>query len=297
MNRKPFITCAVTGGGGGAFKSPLVPVTPEEIANDVLAVAEAGAAIAHVHVREPDTKKPSRRTDLYAEVVERVRARNRSIILNLTGGMGGDLDVGAGADPFAFGPETDLVNATERLVHVQALRPDICTLDCGSYNASAGSLVYISTSDQIRQGAAHIRSLGVRPELELFDLGQVRFVLEMMDQGHFDAPTMIQFCLGVPYGAPADTVGMKAMADMVRGHDVIWSGFGVGPMQLPMVAQAVLLGGNVRVGLEDNIYLRRGVFATNVDLVGRAVTIIEAMGADVMGAEATRDLLGLPMRD
>lgn len=292
MNNEVFITCAVTGAGDGYLKNPHVPITPVAIADDVLAVGSAGAAIAHIHVRDPDTGKGSRRTDLYAEVVERVRSKNKTIILNLTAGMGGDLDVGHG-DPLAFGADTDLIGPMERLVHVDALRPEICTLDCGSYNVGPGNLVYISTSDQIRRGAEQIRALGVRPELEVFDLGHFRFVLELLEGGVIDKPAMVQFCLGVPYGAPADTASMKVLADMARERDLIWSAFGVGRMQLPMVAQAVLLGGNVRVGLEDNIYLRRGEPATNIGLVQRAVTIIQAMGASVMGPERCREHLAL----
>lgn len=292
MNQDVFITCAVTGAGQGPRKNPHVPVTPAQIAADVLAVAEAGATIAHVHVRNPETTEGSRDTALYTEVLQRVRDRNKSIIVNFTAGMGGDLEIGA-ANPLIPGPGTDLVSQEERLVHVDRLRPDICTLDCGSYNVGEGNLVYVSTVDQIRRGAELIRTYGVKPELEVFDLGHLDLVMKLISEGAFAAPPMIQFCLGVSYGAPATTTAMKAMADAVRNLDVVWSAFGVGRMQMPMVAQAVLLGGNVRVGLEDNIWLERGVPATNVALVQRARTIIEAMGARVMSLSATRDRLGL----
>jgi uncharacterized protein (DUF849 family) len=292
MNTEVFVTCAVTGAGDGHKKSPLVPITPAAIAAEVLEAAKAGAAIAHIHVRDPETGEGSRRTELYAEVLERVRAENREVIVNMTAGMGGDLVLGAD-DPLRTAPGTDLIGQMERLVHVETLRPDICTLDCGSYNVGGGNLVYISTSDQIRRGAQRIRELGVRPELEVFDLGHLAFVLELIDEGAFAGAPMIQFCLGVPYGAPAEPGALKAMADMVRGRDVIWSAFGVGRMQLPMVAGAVLFGGNVRVGLEDNLYLSRGVKATNAQLVERAVRIIEAMGARVMSSVETRDRLNL----
>lgn len=292
MNQDVFITCAVTGAGPGPRKNPHVPVTPAQIAADVLAVAEAGAAIAHVHVRDPRTAEGSRDTELYAEVLQRVRDRNQSIIVNFTAGMGGDLEF-ASVNPLVPGPGTDLVTQEERLVHVDRLRPDICTLDCGSYNVGEGNLVYVSTVDQIRRGAGLIRSYGVKPELEVFDLGHLDLVVKLIGEGAFDAPPMIQFCLGVSYGAPATTTAMKAMADAVQGLDVVWSAFGVGRMQMPMVAQAVLLGGHVRVGLEDNIWLEKGVPATNVALVQRARTIIEAMGARVMSVSATRDRLGL----
>ena len=292
MNREAFITCAVTGAGGGPQKNPNVPVTPTQIADDVLAVAKAGAAIAHIHVRDPETTEGSRETALYAEVIERVRAENTDIIINTTAGMGGDLVFGD-ETPLPAQPGSDLVSQKERLTHVEALRPDICTLDCGSYNVGEGNLVYISTSEQIREGAALIKQLGVKPELEIFDLGHLDFVCKLIREGAFDGPVMLQFCLGVNFGAPATPAAMKMMADMVRGLDVVWSAFGVAQMQLPMVAQSILLGGNVRVGLEDNIWLERGVPATNVELVNRARTIIETMGGSVMDVTATRAKLGL----
>jgi uncharacterized protein (DUF849 family) len=292
MNHDVFITCAVTGAGAGPKKNPHVPVTPEQIANDVLAVADAGAAIAHVHVRDPKTTEGSRDTALYAEVLERVREKNRDVIVNMTAGMGGDLVLSAD-DPLKAAPGTDLVTQAERLVHVDALRPDICTLDCGSYNVGEGHLVYISTTEQIRTGAKMIRGFGVKPELEVFDLGHLSLVVKLMDEGQFEPPPMIQFCLGVDFGAPATTTSMKAMADAVSGRNIVWSAFGVGRMQMPMVAQAVLLGGNVRVGLEDNIWLAKGVPATNVQLVQQAKSIIESLGARVMSPAATRDKLSL----
>jgi len=292
LKKQVFITCAVTGAGAGPHKNPFVPVTPEEIADDVLAVAAAGASIAHIHVRDPKTKEGSRDTALYAEVIERVRAKNTEVIINTTGGMGGDLVIGSD-DPFDFGADSDLVSQKARLVHVSALRPDISTLDCGSYNVGEGNLVYVSTAEQIREGARLIREMGVKPELEVFDLGHLDFVIKLIKEGAFDGPVMIQFCLGVNFGAPATPGAMKAMADAVAGLDVIWSAFGVAQMQLPMVAQAVLLGGNVRVGLEDNIWLGHRVPATNVDLVNRARTIIEAMGGSIMDAAQTREELGL----
>lgn len=292
MNRKVFITCAVTGAGGGPKKNPHVPVTPEEIANDVLAVAEAGASIAHVHVRDPETTEGSRDTALYEEVIDRVRAKNTEIIINTTAGMGGDLVINSD-NPLVSDPGTDLVSQVERLEHVNKLRPDICTLDCGSYNVGEGNLVYISTSEQIREGARLIREYGVKPELEVFDLGHLDFVVKLIKEGVFDGPVMIQFCLGVSFGAPATTAVLQTMVDMVRDYKVIWSAFGVAAMQLPMVAQAALLGGNVRVGLEDNIWLERNIPATNVELVNRARTIIESMGGSIMNPDDTRRKLGL----
>ncbi|WP_179381722.1 BKACE family enzyme [Jannaschia marina] len=289
---KTFITCAVTGAGDGPKRSTHVPVTPGEIAVSALAAADAGAAIVHLHVRDPDTGEGSRDDDLYAQVVERIRDQNKQVIINLTAGMGGDAVFGTD-DPLPLLEGTDLVGPSIRLSHVDKLRPEICTLDCGSYNVGNSNLVYISTSEYIRLGAEDIRRLGVRPELEVFDLGHLRYALKLLQDGVFHAPAMIQFCLGVPYGAPADTTAMKAMADMVRDHDVIWSAFGVGRDQLRMVAQAVLLGGHVRVGLEDNLYLKRGVPARNEQLVSKASNIINTLGGEVMSPSEARELLGL----
>ncbi|MEM6411893.1 MAG: 3-keto-5-aminohexanoate cleavage protein [Pseudomonadota bacterium] len=289
---KTFITCAITGAGDGPKRSPLVPVAPDEIADSALAAAEAGAAIVHLHVRDPETGDGTRDDGLYRQVVEKIRNRNRDVIINLTAGMGGDAVFG-GEDPLPLQDGTDLIGPTARLSHVEELRPDICTLDCGSYNVGDGNVVYVSTTEYIRAGAEQIRQLGVRPELDVFDLGHLRFSLKLLLDGVFDAPAMIQFCLGVPYGAPADTAAMKIMADMVRDQDVIWSAFGVGRDQLRMVAQAVLLGGHVRVGLEDNLYLKRGVPARNEQLVAKAADIIDTLGGAVMSPEETRDLLGL----
>ncbi|MDH3671341.1 MAG: 3-keto-5-aminohexanoate cleavage protein [Gammaproteobacteria bacterium] len=294
--QKTFITCAVTGAGDGPKKSPHVPVTPKQIADSVIEVGNAGAAIAHIHVRDPETGEGSRQDELYAEVVERVRQRDNDIILNLTAGMGGDAEFGV-TNPREFGSMTDLVGPHERLTHVCSLKPDICTLDCGSYNVGDENIVYISTSDYVRLGAKAIRQLGVRPELEVFDLGHLRYVLKLMGEGIIEKPALIQFSLGVPYGAPADTGALKAMVDMAVGADVIWSAFGVGRDQMRMVAQSVLLGGNVRVGLEDNLYLRKGEFATNGQLVERAASIIEHLGSSVMTPEETRQLLGLVLYD
>lgn len=289
---KTFITCAITGAGDGPKRSPHVPVSPDEIATSALTAADAGAAIVHLHVRDPKTGEGSRDDDLYAQVVDRIRDKNRDVIVNLTAGMGGDAVFG-NDDPLPLLEGSDLVGPAERLTHVSQLRPDICTLDCGSYNVGDGNLVYVSTSEYIRAGAEKIRQLGVRPELEVFDLGHLRYSLKLLEDGVFDAPAMIQFCLGVPYGAPADTCAMKAMADMVQRHNVIWSAFGVGRDQMRMAAQAVLLGGHVRVGLEDNLYLKRGVLGQNEQLVLKASGIIETLGNEVMSAAETRDLLGL----
>jgi uncharacterized protein (DUF849 family) len=289
MNTEVIVTCAVTGAGDTVGKHPAIPVTPQQIADAVIDSANAGAAVAHVHVRDPETGKGSRDCRLYREVVERVRSRNVDVILNLTAGMGGDFELGE-QDPKIAGPNTDLVGPLERLVHIEELRPEICTLDCGTLNFGDGNLIYISTPTYLRAGARRIRELGVKPELEVFDTGHLWFASQLHKEGLLDDPPLFQFCLGIPWGAPADTTTMKAMKDNLP-PGAIWAGFGIGRMQMPMVAQAVLLGGNVRVGLEDNLYLGKGVFASNGQLVEKAVRIIELLGGRALTpAEARRKL-------
>jgi uncharacterized protein (DUF849 family) len=294
MNHDVIVTCAVTGAGDTVGKHPAIPVTPQQIADAVIDSANAGAAVAHVHVRDPETGKGSRDCRLYREVVERVRSRNVDVILNLTAGMGGDFELGE-QDPKIAGPNTDLVGPLERLVHIEELRPEICTLDCGTLNFGDGNLIYISTPTYLRAGARRIRELGVKPELEVFDTGHLWFASQMHKEGLLDDPPLFQFCLGIPWGAPADTTTMKAMKDNLPAG-AIWAGFGIGRMQMPMVAQAVLLGGNVRVGLEDNLYLGKGVFASNGQLVEKAIKIIELLGARALTPAEARRKLNLPPR-
>ncbi len=294
MNKDVIITCAVTGAGDTVGKHPAIPVTPAQIADAAIEAAKAGAAVAHIHVRNPNTGKFSRDPVLYAEVVQRIRASDTDVIINLTAGMGGDFELGA-ADPKIAGPNTDLVGPLERLVHVEQLLPEICTLDCGTLNFGDGNMIYISTPDYLRTGAARIQQLGVKPELEIFDTGHLWFAKQMLAEGLLDAPPLFQFCLGIPWGAPADTVSMKAMVDNLPAG-AVWAGFGIGRSQMPMVAQAVLLGGHVRVGLEDNLYLDRGVFASNGTLVDRAVNIIELMGGRALTPAEARAKLGLRAR-
>ena len=294
MNTEVIVTCAVTGAGDTVGKHPGVPVTPQQIADAVAEAANAGAAVAHIHVRDPQTGKGSRDCRLYREVVERVRSRNVDIILNLTAGMGGDFELGD-PDPKVAGPNTDLVGPIERLAHVEELRPEICTLDCGTLNFGDGNLIYISTPTYLRAGARRIRELGVKPELEVFDTGHLWFASQMHKEGLLDDPPLFQFCLGIPWGAPADTTTMKAMKDSLP-PGAVWAGFGIGRTQMPMVAQAVLLGGNVRVGLEDNLYLGKGVLASNGQLVEKAIKIIELLGARALTPAEARRKLGLAAR-
>lgn len=280
MNYDIIVTCAVTGAGDTVGKHPAIPVTPKEIAAAAIEAAKAGATVAHCHVRDPKTGKGSRDVALYREVVERIREADTDVIINLTAGMGGDLEIGAGENPMQFGSGTDLVGPLTRLAHVEALLPEICTLDCGSLNFGDGDLIYVSTPAMLRAGAKRITALGVKAELEIFDTGHLWFAKQMIKEGLLHDP-LFQLCLGIPWGAPADTTTMKAMVDNLP-PGATWAGFGIGRMQMPMAAQAALLGGHVRVGLEDNIWLDKGVPASNGQLVERVSEILTRMGARVL---------------
>jgi uncharacterized protein (DUF849 family) len=295
MNFEVFITCAVTGAGDTVDKHPAIPVTPKQIAEAAIDAAKAGAAIAHCHVRDPETGRGTRDPSLYREVVERIRSSDTDVVINLTSGMGGDVDIGAGENPMAFGNDTDLVGPLTRLAHVEELLPEICSLDCGTLNFGDGNMIYVSTPEQLRTGARRIRELGVKPELEVFDTGHLAFAKQMVSEGLLEDPPLFQICLGIPWGAPADATTMKAMVDNLP-PGAQWAGFGIGRMQMPMVAQAALLGGNARVGLEDNLYLERGVHASNAQLVERAAEILTRMGAKVVGPQAAREKLKLKKR-
>jgi uncharacterized protein (DUF849 family) len=292
-----FITCAVTGVGASTEKNPHVPVTPAEIANASIEAARAGAAIAHIHVRDPATGKGSRDVALYTEVVDRIRASDVDVIINLTAGMGGDLVLGGVDAPLPLDMRsTDLVGAEERLAHVTALLPEICTLDCGSMNFAEGDYVMTNTPGMLRAMAKRVQALGVRPEIEVFDTGHLVLCKQLIREGLIDDPVMIQLCMGIPYGAPDDPQTVMAMVNNLPAG-AIFSGFSIGRMQLPFAAMALLAGGNIRVGLEDNIWLNRGVPATNAQLVERAVTIIQAMGARVLTPAEVRAKLKLQKRD
>jgi len=292
LNRKPIITCAVTGSGDTAGKHPDLPKSPTEIATAAIEAAKAGAAIAHIHVRDPATGKPCRDVDLYREVVDRVRDSETDVIINLTTGMGGDLFLGPDDDPLNFTDATDCVGQSERMAHVEALLPEICSLDCGSFNYMGKNYVYVSTQSMLELGAKRLQEIGVKPELEVFDAGQIWFAKHMIEQGLIDTPPLFQVCLGIPWGAPATPGVFQAMVnELPEGCN--WTGFAIGAMEMPMVAQAMLLDGNVRVGLEDNLYLEKGVLASNAQLVDRARTIIEAMGATVQTPAEARTTMGL----
>ncbi|MEM7293416.1 MAG: 3-keto-5-aminohexanoate cleavage protein [Pseudomonadota bacterium] len=291
MNNEVIITCAVTGAADTVDKNPHVPVTPEQVANAAIEAANAGAAVAHIHVRDPETGHGSRDPALFKEAVDRIRDSGVDVVLNLTAGMGGDW-VPDPANPHNGGPGTDMIGPEERLQHVVECLPEICSLDCGSMNFDDTTYVYLSPPAYLRKMAEMAKDLGVKPELEVFELGHARFANAMVDEGLIAGDPMFQICLGLTWGAPSDTRAMLAMRDMLPAN-ANWSAFGIGRMQMPMAAQSVVLGGNVRVGLEDNIYLDRGVKATNGDLVKRAVEIVERLGARVLSPQEARTKLGL----
>lgn len=294
MSTSAFITCAVTGSGDSTGASDKVPVTPEQIANSAIEAAQAGAAVVHIHVREPATGKGTRTPAYYREVVERVRASSTDVILNLTTGMGGDLVLGAVEQPLPVDDAgTDMAGATERMVHVAELLPEICTLDCGTMNfAAGGEYIMVNTPGMVREMARQMKALGVKPEVEIFDTGDLVLLNEMVREGLFDDPVMVQLCMGIPYGAPNDPLTFAAMVNNLPPNST-FSAFSIGRFQLAYAAQSVLFGGNVRVGLEDNIYLSKGVLASNGDLVGRARTILEGMNVRLKTPAEVREELGL----
>lgn len=295
MNYDVFVTCAVTGAGATTDKSPHVPVTPRQIAESAIAAARAGAAAVHIHVRDPATGAPARDPRLYREAVERIRASDVDVVINLTAGMGGDLVLGDVERPLPLGRGTDMAGATERLAHIRDLLPEVCTLDCGSMNFAQGDYVMTNTPAMLREMARQVQAMGVRAELEVFDTGHLVLAKQMIQDGLIDDPVMIQLCMGIPYGAPDDpTTLMSLVHNLPAG--CVFSAFSIGRMQLPYVAMAALAGGNIRVGLEDNIYLARGQLATNAQLVERAVTILAGMNVRVIGPAEMRERLKLTKR-
>ena len=288
-----FITCAITGSGDTAGKSDKVPVTPERIADDCVAAAKAGAAVVHIHVRNPVTGAGARDPDLYAEVVERVRASGTDVVLNLTAGMGGDLTLGSVEHPLPLSEVgTDMAGASERLEHVRRLMPEICTLDCGSMNFGEGDYIMTNSTSMLKAMARQIQELGVRPEIEAFDTGHLWQAKSLAAEGLIDDPAMIQLCMGVPWGAPPDVNTFMAMVNNVP-ESWTWSAFSIGRKQLEYVALSAIAGGNIRVGLEDNLYLGRGKLATNAELVTRAVEILDSIGYGLKGPDEVRSDLKL----
>ncbi|MDO9414643.1 3-keto-5-aminohexanoate cleavage protein [Pararhizobium sp.] len=296
MNRDVFITAAVTGSGDTVSKSSHVPITPKQIADSAIDAAKAGAAVVHCHVRDPQTGAPSRRLDLYREVTDRIRSAEIDVVLNLTAGMGGDLVFGNVEAPFPLNEKaTDMAGATERVAHVAECLPEICTLDCGTMNFSLGDYVMTNTPSMLREMARQMTALGVRPEIEAFDTGHLWFAKQLVEEGLIEDPVLIQLCMGIPWGAPDDLNTFMAMVNNVPASWT-FSAFSIGRNAIAYPAAAVLSGGNVRVGLEDNLYLSKGVLATNAQLVERAVTVVEGMGARIIGPAEVREKLKLVKR-
>ena len=291
MNRDVFITCAVTGSGSTQDKSPHVPRSPQQIADSAIAAAKAGAAVVHCHVRDPETGAPSRDLKLYREVTDRIRDAKVDVVLNLTAGMGGDIVFGS-PNPLPTQAGTDMVSAEERVAHVAECLPEICTLDCGTMNFAEADYVMTNTPGMLTAMGRMMTELGVKPEIEAFDTGHLWYAKQLVKDGVLDSPALVQLCMGVPWGAPDDLNTFMAMVNNVP-DDWTFSAFGLGRNQMPIAAASVLAGGNVRVGLEDNLMLDRGVLATNEALVGRAVEIVERLGAKIVGPDAVREKLGL----
>ena len=296
MNKNAFITCAVTGSGATQDRSSEVPRSPEQIANSAIAAAKAGAAVVHCHVRDPETGAASRDKDLFRELTERIRDSDTDVVLNLTAGMGGDMVFGPPSAPLPLKAEgTDMGSAEDRMEHVADCLPEICTLDCGTMNFAEADYVMTNTPSMLEAMGQMMTDLGVQPEIEAFDTGHLWYAKKLVDDGILKSPALVQLCMGIPWGAPNDMNTFMAMVNNVP-NDWNWSAFSIGRNQMPFVAAAVLNGGNVRVGLEDNIWLDKGVLATNEALVTRARTIVEAMGASIMTPQQVRDKLGLIKR-
>ena len=295
MNREVFITCAVTGSGGTQDRSDKVPRSPKQIADSAIAAAKAGAAVVHCHVRDPETGVPSRNLDYYREVTDRVREADVDVVLNLTAGMGGDMVFGPTDQPLPLSNGTDMAGAAERVEHVRQCRPEICTLDCGTMNFAEADYVMTNTPGMLTAMGGMMTEMGVMPEIEAFDTGHLWYAKQLVKDGVLNGPALVQLCMGVPWGAPDDLNTFMAMVNNVP-DDWTFSAFSLGRNQMAYVAAAVLAGGNVRVGLEDNLWLDKGVLAENWQLVERAQTIIENMGARVIGPDEVRAKLGLEKR-
>lgn len=294
MNSNVILTCAVTGAGDTTSKNANVPITPQEIANDCIAAARAGASITHIHVRNIDTGGVSHETEYFREIVDRVRDSDTDVVLNFTAGGGGDLFPELIGDhesrEIRAAAGSDLQTPSERHAPIGELLPEICTLDCGSLNF--GEMIYVNSAAWLREHAALVQKAGVKPELECFDLGHVWFARQLIDEGLIDGDPLFQLCLGIPWGAEAEPGTLLTMRDRLPSN-AHWAAFGIGRAQMPMVAQSMIAGGHCRVGLEDNLYLSKGVKADNAGLVAKAVGIIEALGGSVMTPQDTRNHLGL----
>ncbi len=296
MNRNVFITCAVTGSGGTQDKSQHVPRSPKQIAESAIAAAKAGAAVVHCHVRDPESGQPSRKLAYYREVTDRIRDSDVDCVLNLTAGMGGDMVFGSAEQPLPLNDAgTDMVGATERLAHVAECLPEICTLDCGTMNFAEADYVMTNTPGMLRAMASQIQALGVCTEIEAFDTGHLWLAKQLVEEGLISDPVLVQLCMGIPWGAPDDLNTFMAMVNNVP-PSWTFSAFSIGRNEMPYAAAAVLAGGNVRVGLEDNLFLERGVLASNAQLVEKAASIVTNMGASIMGPAEVREKLQLTKR-
>ena len=291
MARPVIISCAVTGGAPSTKLSPYVPVTPEQIANECIAAAKAGAAIVHIHVRDPETGGGSMEKKHYKEVVDRIRSNGIEVLINLTTGPGASYTPSA-EDPRRATPGSTMSTPARRVEHVLELKPDICSLDVATMNF--GDYVFMNTPGHLKEMAQMINESGVKPELEVFDVGQVRLANDLIAKGFLKSPALFQLCLGIAWGAPATTEAMLLMRNLLPA-DSVWASFGISRHEFPMAAQAVILGGHVRVGLEDNLYLEHGKLAPgNASLVQRGVEIINALGEKPATVKETRQILGLP---
>ena len=297
MRKKVFITAAVTGSGSTQERSDKVPRSPEQIAHSAIEAAKAGAAVVHCHVRDPDTGAPDRAVHLYREVVERIRESATDVVINLTAGMGGDIVFGPTDAPLPLSEQgTDMISAAERVAHLEACLPEIATLDCGTMNFAEADYVMTNTPGMLRDMSKRMADLGIRIEIEAFDTGHLWLAEQLVSEGLIPAPVMVQLCMGIPWGAPNDLNTFMAMINNVPG-DWVSSAFSIGRHQMPYVAAAVLAGANVRVGLEDNLWLGKGQLATNAELVARAASIIDAMGVEIMTPGEVRAELNLTKRD
>ena len=292
LNREVFITCAVTGSGSTQNRSHLVPRSPKDIADSAINAARAGAAIVHCHVRDPETGMPSRKLAFYREVTDRIRDADVDVVLNLTAGMGGDMVFGGTESPLPVAAATDMIGAEERVAHIIECLPEICTLDCGTMNFAEADYVMTNTPGMLQAMGAIMTKAGVKPEIEAFDTGHLWYAKQLVADGTIEKDVLVQLCMGVPWGAPDDLNTFMAMVNNVP-KNWTFSAFSLGRNQMPFVAAAILAGGNVRVGLEDNLWLKKGVLAKNEDLVARAREIIEAMGSEVIGPQEVRNKLKL----
>jgi uncharacterized protein (DUF849 family) len=292
VSRKVIVTCAVTGGSDAVLaKHPNIPKTPAEIAQAAIDAAKAGAAVVHIHVREPDTGAASNRFELYEQVVKKIRDASTDVVINLTCGMDGSIKLDS-VDPPTLSKTSSLKSAERRCLHATKLKPELATLDCGVMGLES---IYVARLSDLREMATLLREAGVKPELECFELGHIEIAKMLIKEGKIDNPALFQFCLSTGYGAPATPTVIQAMKEILP-PGAMWGGFGCSADEMPAVAMLAGMGGHVRVGLEDNIYLRRGVLATNAQLVDNAVGIVEGIGASVATPAEARDILGVKKR-